>query len=253
MSEMMNTTNQTPIEVALGIDENGMTTARKLYEFLELRPGDFSRWCKTNITENEFASEGEDFMRFRIDAETPTGGKIQREDFKLSASFAKKLSMMSKSERGEEARKYFVTVEDKMKDMAIQIQNISPELRAVLVVDHRVTQVERETTTLRQDFETFKQEMPILGVEENRITNAVNRKAVECLGGKDSGAYKSKGVRARTYQDIYRELKRQFGVSTYKAIRRSQTEIALKVIEAYRAPFVLASQIDECNAQTVMN
>lgn len=248
MSELMNTTSQTPIEVALGIDENGMTTARKLYSFLGLAKGQFSRWYKSNITENEFAEEGVDFWGFDVNVE----GNIVR-DFKLSASFAKKLSMMSKSERGEEARKYFVTVEDKMKEMAIQIQTMSPELRAVLVVDHRVTQVERETTTLRQDFETFKQEMPILGVEENRITNAVNRKAVECLGGKDSGAYKSKGVRARTYQDIYRELKRQFGVSTYKAIRRSQTEIALKAIEAYRAPFVLASQIDECNAQTVMN
>ena len=32
----MNTTNQTPIEIELGIDENGMTTARKLYEFLEM-------------------------------------------------------------------------------------------------------------------------------------------------------------------------------------------------------------------------
>ena len=137
-------------------------------------------------------------MRFRIDAETPTGGKIQREDFKLSASFAKKLSMMSKCERGEEARKYFVTVEDKMKDMAIQIQTMSPELRAVLVVDHRVTQVERETTTLRQDFENFKQEMPILGVEENRITNAVNRKAVECLGGKDISGYLP-GVKASVW------------------------------------------------------
>lgn len=247
MSELMNTTNQTPIEIALGIDENGMTTARKLYSFLGLAKGQFSRWYKSNITENKFAEEGADFWGFDVNVE---GNIVQ--DFKLSASFAKKLSMMSKSERGEEARQYFVKVEDKAKEIANQFHNMSPELRAVLVVDQRVTQVERETTTLRQDFESFKQEMPILGVEENRITNAVNRKAVECLGGKGSSAYKSKSVRARTYQDIYRELKRQFGVSTYKAIRRNQTEIALKVIETYRAPFVLESQINECNSQTVM-
>ena len=36
MDNLINTSNQTPIEIALGIDENGMTTARKLYEFLEL-------------------------------------------------------------------------------------------------------------------------------------------------------------------------------------------------------------------------
>ena len=35
MEGIINTTTQTPIEIALGIDEHGMTTARKLYEFLE--------------------------------------------------------------------------------------------------------------------------------------------------------------------------------------------------------------------------
>lgn len=48
---------RTPIEIALDIDENGMTTARKLYAFLELANGQFSRWVKTNITENEFAED----------------------------------------------------------------------------------------------------------------------------------------------------------------------------------------------------
>lgn len=109
---------QTPIEVALGVDENGMTTARKLYAFLELRQKDFARWCKRNIIENEFATENEDYFRLRIDAETPTGGKIQREDYRLSASFAKKLSMMSKTEKGEIARQYFIKVEDGMKEVA---------------------------------------------------------------------------------------------------------------------------------------
>lgn len=56
---------QTPIEIALGVDENGMTTARKLYAFLELTQGQFSRWAKSNIVDNEFAVENEDFWRSR--------------------------------------------------------------------------------------------------------------------------------------------------------------------------------------------
>ena len=47
---------QTPIEIALGVDENGMTTARKLYEFLNLNPAHYSRWCKKNITDKEVFS-----------------------------------------------------------------------------------------------------------------------------------------------------------------------------------------------------
>lgn len=54
---------QTPIEIALGVDENGMTTASKLYSFLELNPSNYSKWCKTNITENEFAEENGDTVR----------------------------------------------------------------------------------------------------------------------------------------------------------------------------------------------
>ena len=33
---------QTPMEIALGVDENGMTTASNLYAFLELEPKNFS-------------------------------------------------------------------------------------------------------------------------------------------------------------------------------------------------------------------
>lgn len=249
MNEIMNTVTQTPIEIALGIDENGMTTARALYSFLELRPGNFARWCKANIIENQFAEENTDYLRLLFDEETPTGGKIQREDYKLSASFAKKLSMMSKSEKGEQARQYFIKVEDGMKELAIRFRNMSPELRAVLVVDRRVTKIEEKTDGLRQEFEDFKNDMPILGVEEGKITTAIHRKGVECLGWKQSNAYNNKSLRATLYSDMHRQLKREFGVSTYKAIKRNQTDLAVQIIEAYKPPRVIAERIERENAQ----
>ena len=82
--------------------------ARELYRFLELRQGDFARWAEGNIVGNPFASENEDWMRLRVDAETPTGGKISREDFALALPFAKKLAMVSKSARAEQIRDYFL-------------------------------------------------------------------------------------------------------------------------------------------------
>ncbi len=50
----IDTSTQTPIEIALQIDENGMTTASNLYTFLELEPKNFSHWVleilrKTNL------------------------------------------------------------------------------------------------------------------------------------------------------------------------------------------------------------
>lgn len=111
-NEVLVTSEQTPIEIALGIDEEGMTTARKLYAFLELDSSNYSRWCKSNITGNEFAEENVDYWAFVINDEW--GGQATK-DYKITAHFAKKLSMLSKSERGEQARNYFIGCEQSLK------------------------------------------------------------------------------------------------------------------------------------------
>lgn len=88
-----------------------MTTARKLYEFLEMRQGDYSRWCKKNITDNPFAIENEDYFYSAPMRSEHKRGNFAK-DFKLTANFAKKLSMQGKTERAEQAREYFIKVED---------------------------------------------------------------------------------------------------------------------------------------------
>lgn len=130
MNEIQTETMQTPIEIALGIDENGMTTARKLYAFLELEPKNYSHWCKRNILENEFAEENVDFVAFVINDErnfnpNPT------QDFKLTAHFAKKLSCKGNGERAEQAREYFSTLDDKVKEVAINRSQLSQSTQAL--------------------------------------------------------------------------------------------------------------------------
>lgn len=70
---------------------------------MKLNPTVYSRWVKSNITENPFAIENEDYEVLRICAENPKGGR-PTQDFKLTANFAKKLSMQGKTERVEQAR-----------------------------------------------------------------------------------------------------------------------------------------------------
>lgn len=64
MNDIINASNQTPIEIALGIDENGYTTARALYDFLEMPSQNFARWAKKNIEENEYFEENTDWWGF---------------------------------------------------------------------------------------------------------------------------------------------------------------------------------------------
>jgi len=61
----VNAEQLTPIEVALALDKDGCTTAKKLYDWLELDETHYSRWVKVNILENPFAEEGVDFSPLR--------------------------------------------------------------------------------------------------------------------------------------------------------------------------------------------
>lgn len=119
---------QTPIEIALGVDENGMTTAKKLYEFLEMDASHYSRWCKSNITENQFAEENVDYFYSPSMANEQKRGNFA-EDYKLTAHFAKKLSCKGNGEKAEQAREYFATVEEKAKEYAINRSELSPQMQ----------------------------------------------------------------------------------------------------------------------------
>lgn len=123
------TNDKTPIEIALQIDDEGRTTARKLYEFLELDKRNYSRWCKSNITDNKFAEENLDYWVFVIHEENIKGGRPTR-DYKLTASFAKKLAMVSGGERGDQAREYFLKTEEALKQVAVRNDNDIERLKS---------------------------------------------------------------------------------------------------------------------------
>ncbi|MGH0789010.1 antA/AntB antirepressor family protein [Bacillus cereus] len=148
-----------------------------VYKFLELVDGQFARWAKTNITENGFAIEHEDYMRVDMDVETPTGGMIKREDYKLTATFAKKICMTSHTERGEEARNYFVKVEGKLKEIAVSKPK-QPKSRKKPV-----------NLIFRQEMDMAKTLASMTGVKEG-IAYAVALERAEQKTGEDFSSYK---------------------------------------------------------------
>lgn len=86
-------------------------SARDLYFFLGLDSGNWTRWAKKNIVDNPFAIENEDWRGFLIER---NGNDVQ--DYEITVDFAKRISMMSRTEKGEEARKYFIECEEKWKN-----------------------------------------------------------------------------------------------------------------------------------------
>ena len=110
-----------------------------------------------------------------------------------------------------------------------------------------IKEVKEEVAEVKEDLASFKEELPILALDIEKITKAKNKVAVNLLGGKDSKAYKNNSIRGKVYTDIARELKRQFGLETYKALKRNEVVKAIEVISNYKLPLCLKEEIKKVN------
>lgn len=106
---------------------------------------------------------------------------------------------------------------------------------------------------VNDDLQEFKKDMPLLALECQKITWAKNNKVVSLLGGKNSPTYKDRGLRTKVYKDLEKQLQREFGVKTYKAIKRSQCDLAVSIIEAYKLPMFLKEEVDAENTQMCLS
>lgn len=110
-------------------------------------------------------------------------------------------------------------------------------------------EVEEKVTDLDEKFEDFKEDLPLIGDEPDELVALVKQKGVEVLGGKDAKAYKDKSLRSKVYSDIWGEVKRQFGVRKYKAIKRKHFDKAKEIVSRYNTTVLLAKEISLLNDQ----
>ena len=120
--------------------------------------------------------------------------------------------------------------------------HLSKEVQAIFALDHKHQQLESEVKELKDG-------MPLFNVECKEIQAAVKRKGIEILGGKSSPAYKNNSIRCKVYSDIQQQLRREFGVSRYEAIKRSQLPVAHEIVAKYKAPIYLVNEIYLLNQQ----
>lgn len=213
----------------------------ELHEVLEVK-SNYRDWVKNRLSDVD-AVEDTDFQSFAKNL--AKGRPITEYIIKLDT--AKEMAMLERNDKGKQVRRYFIRIEEKYKQD--DYDNISTELKAIIMHDRKLQQIDTKVNAVNQDLQKFKEDMPILGIEESTITKAIKKKGVNCLGGKSSNAYNDRSIRSKLYSDLYSELYRQFGISTYKAIKRNQCDVAISIIEAYEPPLILNELIIYCNAQ----
>lgn len=120
-------------------------SARELYERLGYNLAAWSRWYKKNITGNQFAIEGQDYIGFNT---MLNGNNVQ--DFALSLDFAKRLSMMARTEIGEQIRNYFIEVEKRATKPMSQAEMLLYQCQMMVEQEKKVQQLEAGQKQIEQ-------------------------------------------------------------------------------------------------------
>ena len=110
-------------------------------------------------------------------------------------------------------------------------------------------ELKQEVDEIKVEIENLKMDLPVLPIEADRITEAVKKKGVSVMGGKQSNAYNNRSIKQKVYNSIYANLKYNFGVKTYKSIKRKECDKAVEIIVAYQPPYFLEQLIENENAQ----
>lgn len=108
---------------------------------------------------------------------------------------------------------------------------------------------EQKIDQVKHELDDYIDNAPLFQVDCKEVQAEVKKKGTKVLGGYRSLAYLDNSLRGKVYADIQRELKRQFGVNRYEAIKRKDYEKALIIISNYEAPFKLQGDIELKNSQ----
>lgn len=127
------------------------------------------------------------------------------------------------------------------------LDGISPELKAVLLVDKRVTSVEKKVDHLENT-------MNIDYAQQKQLKNLAGEVVVSVLGGKDARAYRyrdendkvfSKCVFSRLWHDFYD----YFNINAYANLPRIRFDEALQYINRWQPPTNMQLEIGRINRE----
>ena len=198
--------------IKITTNENGeqLVSGRELHEFLEVgTPYDkwFPRMCEYGF------SEGTDFSTFLSES---TGGR-PRTDHAMTLDMAKEISMIQRTEKGKQARLYFIEVEKQYK---LDTSSLSPELQFMNSVVQSLAKQEMATKQLSNKLDNLTEIVALNTTDWRKDCRALINKMAKTQGG--FGAYQE--VQAAIYEEVDRRAGSSLNTRLTNLRRRAAEE-----------------------------
>lgn len=108
-------------------------------------------------------------------------------------------------------------------------------------------QYTKEIDTRVSRIEDFVEATELSMADSKRLTKLAKGIVVRLLGGKASAAYKE--LSKQVFSDLYKQLHREFGVTSISEIKKKDCDTAKEIIQGYKLPLVLKEQVLILNNQ----
>lgn len=226
-------------------DGSVVVSGRDLHDFLDVKTK-YADWFK-RMSEYGF-DENVDFVVFLKNEKDDTafGGSRKITDHAMTLDMAKEISMIQRTERGKQARQYFIQVEKMYKQNQLP-QTPEEKLALTMQVTNRLND---RMSRVEDDIDELKNKSEIDSAQRYQLKAARNRKAVEVCGGKDSNFYKAKNAPRKVFRELEHDLKDTFVISRYEDLKKEDFERAMTFIGNWYPSYPLKQEIERINAQT---
>lgn len=136
--------------------------------------------------------------------------------------------------------KYINRFHDMEEEIQNPFQNLSTEMKAILMHDKKLVKMDERVTNLENTMTIDYGQQQVLG-------ETVNHVVIEHLGGKSSEAYKEIGK--KVFAECNRDLKHYFHVNARNNVPKKKFEEAVEYVKTWNPCTNTSLLIKECNSQ----
>lgn len=200
--------------IKITTNENGeqLVSGRELHEFLEVKDN-YTDWFKRMTTYG--FDENVDFIGLSEKSDK-LGGR-PRVDHAMTLDMAKEISMIQRTEKGKQARLYFIEVEKQYK---LDTSSLSPELQFMNSVVQSLAKQEMATKQLSNKLDNITEIVALNTTDWRKDCRALINKMAKTQGG--FSAYQE--IQAAIYEEVDRRAGSSLNTRLTNLRRRAAEE-----------------------------
>jgi len=212
------------IKITTNEEGSNVVSARELYDFLGYETANWKRWAIKNIEDNQFAIQNEDWSLLVIKMSENKRGNFGN-DYALTLDFSKRLSMMARTEKGEQARNYFLACEKQAIRPKTQIEALLESVQMLATIEQKQNSMDLRLSAIEQSKEIALSQLNYIERSTNEVPEIGLRlkinKIVRAYGDKTSIAYSD--IWNKMYDKMLYAYR--FNVNAYKKLNAKESKM----------------------------